>query len=213
MNSSRLVILAVVAIGIGIVAATQTCRERSPTKAEPDSVAKAEPAGGGVASRPADTPMDLRERDRLQEDEARSDPAVAPVSTTPEPTPEPSPPTDDRDRSAPTEQPTVEGPPGSPTVEAAIAAAKDAAQDEVAKVRGEMRSKCWNTVDRGGISGAKLGFSLSFDSEGKVLASAVQQQRDSYITGLDTCLAPFAHSIAVPAPGEPVSVEVELELP
>ena len=84
---------------------------------------------------------------------------------------------------------------------------------EVAKVRSEMRSKCWNTVDRGGISEAKLGFSLSFDSGGKVVASAVQQQRDSYITGLDTCLAPFAHAIAVPAPGEPVSVEVELELP
>ena len=213
MNSSRLAILAVVAIGIGIVAATQTCRERSPTKTEP--VAKSEPAGGGVAPRAADTPMDLRERDRLQEDEARNDPPVAPVPTTPEPAPElePSPPTDDRDRTAPTEQPTVEGPPGSPTVEAAMAAAKDAAQDEVAKARSEMRSKCWNTVDRGGISEAKLGFSLSFDSGGKVVASAVQQQRDSYITGLDTCLAPFAHAIAVPAPGEPVSVEVELELP
>jgi hypothetical protein len=214
MNSSRLAILAVVAVGIGIVAATQTCRERPPTDAKTEPVATAEPAGG-VAPRAADTPMDLRERDRQQDDEARNERSAVPGATTPEAAPElePTPPTDDRDRTAPIEQPTVVGPPGSPTVEAAMAAAKAAAQDEVAKVRGEMRSKCWNTVDRGGISEAKLGFSLSFDAEGKVLASAVQQQRDSYITGLDTCLGPFAHAIAVPAPGEPVSIEVEVELP
>jgi len=214
MNSSRLAILAVVALGIAILAATQTCRDRPPAD-ESGPVAKAEPKSG-VASRPADTPMDLRERDRLQENEARNEPLpVAPVPTTPEavPAPEPTPSVDDRDRTTPTEPPTVVGPPGSPTIEAAMTAAKAAAQDEVAKVRSEMRNKCWNTVDRGAISEAKLGFSVSFDAEGKVLASAVQQGRDSYIPGLDACLAPFAHALSVPAPGESVSVEVDVELP
>jgi hypothetical protein len=209
MKSSRLAILAVLAIGIAIVAATQTCREREPA-ATAQSDTKVDPAG--VSPR-ADTPMDLRERDRLREDQ----PTAAGVIATPDaPTgaeaAEPAP-VDPRRLEPPAEQPTVEGPPASPTVEAAMAAAKTAAQDEVAKVRGEMRRKCWDGAERGGVGSAKLGFSVSFNAEGQVIASAVQQGRDSYVPGLDTCLGPFAHALEIPAPGETVSVEVELELP
>jgi hypothetical protein len=212
MNTSRLAILAVLAVGIAIVAATQTCRERPSADATAPRDAKEAPAG--VAARPSDTPLDLRERDRLRED-AAVEPAGEPP--TPEPTPiapEPLPPREDPQANA---EPVVAlGPPASPTIEAAMAAAKTAARAEVAKVRSEMRSKCWNGLDRGGKGegGVQLGFSLGFDAEGHVIASAVQQHsRDDYIPGLDTCLAPFAHAIEVPAPGEPVSIEVELELP
>jgi hypothetical protein len=33
------------------------------------------------------------------------------------------------------------------------------------------------------------------------------------VEGLEQCLAPFAHAIEVPAPGESLSVDVEFELP
>jgi hypothetical protein len=212
MNTSRLAILAVLAVGIAIVAATQTCRERPSADTTAPRDAKEAPAAG-VAARSADTPIDLRERDRLREDAAVEPAGVPP---TPEPiAPEPPPPP--REDSPADAEPVVAlGPPASPTIEAAMAAAKTAARAEVAKVRSEMRSKCWNGLDRGGKGegGVQLGFSLGFDAEGHVISSAVQQHsRDDYIPGLDTCLAPFAHAIEVPAPGEPVSIEVELELP
>jgi hypothetical protein len=211
MKSSRLAILAILAVGIAIAAATQTCRERQPAATTAESDPKVDP--GGVAPRAADTPMDLRERDRLSEDQAAPAGAIAtpdaPTGAEAQPPPRP------REDTQPAEPAVVEGPPASPTIEAAMAAAKTAAQDEVAKARSEMRHKCWDKIDRGGVGdgGVKLGFSVSFNAEGKAIASAVQQGRESYIEGLDRCLAPFAHAIEVPAPGESVSVEVEVELP
>lgn len=214
MNTSRLVILAGLAVGIAIIAATQTCRDRPPADATASRDAEGEAKAGGVAPRSTDSPVDLRDRDRAR-DEAGAAPTAAGVPSTPAVAPEPPPPPREGSQ-ADAEPVVVEGPPASPTVEAAMTAAKTAAQAEVAKVRSEMRSKCWNGIDRGGKGdgGVKLGFSLGFDAEGHVVTSAVQQHgRDDYIPGLDTCLAPFAHAIEVPAPGEPVSVEVDLELP
>lgn len=215
MNTSRLAILAVLAVGIAIVAATRTCRDRpsADATAQRDTEAKAGPAG--VSPRGADSPVDLRDRDRLRDDEVAAGTPPAGVAPTPEVAPEPPPPPRE-DPQAGAEPAAVEGPPASPTIEAAMTAARAAAQDEVAKVRSEMRSKCWSGLDRGGKGdgGVKLGFSLGFDAEGHVVASAVQQHgRDDHIPGLDTCLARFAHAIEVPAPGEPVSVEVDVELP
>jgi hypothetical protein len=163
-----------------------------------------------VGTRSADTPFDLRERQRNGEPEPEPEPAL------PDPLAEAAPaPVDDPERMLPTNEPppTVVGPPASPTIEASMAAAKAAAEDAVAEVRRDMRRKCWDTIDRGGIDEAKLAFSLGFDAEGRVIASAVQQGREGYIQGLDTCLAPFAHALEVPAPGEPVSVDVSFELP
>jgi hypothetical protein len=214
MNTSRLAILAGLAVAIAIVAATQTCSDRSSTPNEP--VAKAAPKSG-VSPRATDTPIDLRERDRLREDDPTA-PATPPtgVPATPDATAEVPPPLPERkDPGPPAEQPIVVGPPPSPTIEAAALAAKAAAQDEVAKVRGDMRRKCWDGFDRGGKggSGVTLTFSLGFDAEGHVLASSVQQTRDDYIQGLETCLGPFAHAIEVPAPGESLSVDVEVDFP
>lgn len=214
MNNSRLAILAGLAVAIAIIAATQTCRDRSPAPAPDEPIAKAEPKAG-VAPRAADTPIDLRERDRLREDDPTA-PATPPAGgpASPDPTADALPPPERKDPEPNAEPPIVVGPPPSPTIEAATLAAKAAAQDEVAKVRGEMRRKCWDGIDRGGKSDAQLAFSLSFDAEGHVLASAVNQtSRENYVPGLETCLAPFAHAIEVPAPGESLSVEVDLELP
>jgi len=210
MNNPRLAILAVVAVGIAIVAATQTCRDRPPAEATAARDDEVNPAKK-VAPRATDTPMDLRERDRLREDAV--DPAGVAVTPAEAPAPAPQPVDPERQAQEPTEPAVAEPIPASPTVEAAITATLAAAQDEVAKVRSEMRSKCWSGASRGGIDSAKLAFSLSYDAEGNVLASAVQQSRESYVDGLDRCLAPFAHALTVPAPGEPVSVEVEVELP
>jgi hypothetical protein len=210
MHRSRLVILAVVAIGIAVVAATQTCRERPPA-AETPALATA-PAPTGVAPRATHDAIDLRERDRLREDEPpapASLPAVPAAAGEAEAAPPPEREAPDPDEPPPAAEPI----PASPTVEAAMAGARAAAETAVAKVHGTLRAECWDGIDRGGIAQAKLAFSLGFDAEGKVVASAVQQARDTYIDGLDRCLAPFAHAIAVPAPGEPVSVEVELTLP
>lgn len=211
MNTSRLAIAAGLAVVIAIIAATQTCRDRSPAAVADEPVAKAEPKGG-VGPRATDTPIDLRERDRLRDNEAAT---PAGVISTPETVdavvPEPPPPPRE-DPQAGAEPPTAVGPPPSPTVEAAMTAAKAAAQDEVAKIRSEMRRKCWDGSKGGG--GVPLSFSLGFDADGHVIASAVNQQsRENYVPGLETCLAPFAHAIEVPAPGEPVSVQVDLELP
>lgn len=213
MNRSRLAILSVVAIGIAIVAATQTCRERPPAETTAASDAKAA-SSSGVAPRATDTPMDLRERERLRQE--GTEPAG--VAATPEAAPAPTPPVEGEPRreepTEPAEAPPL--PPASPTIEASMAAAKAAAQDEVAKIHGEMKKKCWDDFDRGGVGdgGIKVSFSLGYDAEGRVLASAVQQtDRASYIQGLETCLAPFAHGLTVPSIGEPVSVEVEVELP
>lgn len=210
MNTTRLAIAAGLAVAIAIIAATQTCRDRSPAEAN-EPVAKVEPKGG-VGPRAADPPLDFRERDRLRDDEAATPAGVISAPETadravPEPPPRPL-----EDPQAEAEPTIVVGPPPSPTAEAAMAAAKAAAQDEVAKVRREMRRKCWDGSK--GDGGVPLSFSLSFDAEGHMLTSAVHQEsRENYVPGLETCLAPFAHSIEVPAPGEPVSVQVDLELP
>lgn len=215
MNTSRLAILGGLAVALAILAATQTCRER-PSEADPP-VAKAEPKGG-VGSRASDTPMDLRERDRLR-DEA-TDPAG--VVATPEPAPEPAPADSalllkqQRAAAEPAEPAVLVGPPPSPTIEASLLAAKTAAKAEIAKIHGEMRRKCWDELDRGGKGdgGVKVSFSLSIDAQGHMLASAVNQQsRENYIMGLESCLAPFAHGLEISGPGESVSIEVDVELP
>lgn len=215
MNTSRLAILAGLAVAIAIVAGTETCRDRSPaSSSDAEPVTKAA-AKSGVSPRSADTPMDLRERDRLREDDPAA-PATAPTAEPAAPdAPVEAPPREPKDSGPPAEQPIVVGPPPSPTIEAAALAAKAAAQDEVAKIRSEMRRKCWDGFDRGGQggSGVTLTFSLGFGPEGQVLASSVQQTRENYIQGLETCLGPFAHAIEVPAPGESLSVDVEVELP
>lgn len=210
MNTSRLAILGVIAIVAAIVAATQTCRDRPPAAETATRDTKANPTPTGVSPRAADTPVDLRERDRVREDEPAA-PPTAPTAPA-DAVAQPDPPVDPA-RQEPSEPPSAPAVPASPTIEGAMAAAKTAAEGEVAKVRTEMRRACGDALDRGGGGSVKLGFSLSFDAEGKVLASAVQQGRETYIDGLDRCLAPFAHAIAVPAPGEPVSVEVDVELP
>jgi hypothetical protein len=210
MNKPRLIILAVATIVVALAFYVVVDRDPAPPS-EPTAEASP-PTTVGVAPRASDSPFDLRDRDRSNA--AAGDSAAPEGTPTPEAEPAPEAPAPEDRRSAePGEPATVVGPPASPTIEANMAAAKAAADDAIAEVRGDMRRKCWDKVDRGGVGNAQLGFSLSFDPEGHVVASAVQQGREGYIQGLDTCLAPFAHAIEVPALGESVSVEVTFELP
>lgn len=215
MNTSRLAIFGGLAVAIAIIAATQTCRDR-PSGAPSEPVAEAEPKG--VSPRASDAPMDLRERDRLRDEAttpagvvATPEPAPAPPVVAPEP-----PPVSPKGEPVESEPVVVVGPPPSPTLEASMAAAKAAVKDEIAKIQGEMRSKCWDGFDRGGKGdgGVTLSFSLGIDAQGHVIASAVNQQsRENYIMGLESCLAPFAHGIEITGPGESVSIEVDVEMP
>jgi hypothetical protein len=207
MNQPRLIILAVIAaVAVALAAYVASDHEPATPAADPAAKASAQ-AAPGVAPRGSDTPFELRERERLNA--AADDPSAAAVAPAPAAAASP----EKREHVESEEPLTVVSPPASPTIEASMAAAKAAAEDAVAEVRSDMRRKCWDTVDRGGIGEAELGFSLTFDAEGRVIASAVQQGREGYIQGLDTCLGPFAHALAVPAPGEPVSVDVTFELP
>ncbi len=203
--------ISVLAILLAAGVAFYIARDPAPEEAATGPGTKTAVADG-VGRRASDTPFDLRDRDRLSED---ADAPAAPAEAEASPTAE-APPSRDRESMEPSGPPaSVEGPPGSPTIEAAITATQAAAQEAVAGVHREMRTKCWDTLDRGGVGadGVELGFSLGFDAEGHVITSAVQQGREGYIQGLDVCLGPIAHAIEVPAPGEPVSVTVSFTLP
>lgn len=211
MNTPRLFILVSIAALAVALAVYVAADSKTPASTEP-APQRSNVAADGVGRRATDTPFDLRERDRLAQETPAPPPQPAsdpPAATAPAPV--------DPERLAAPEgpPPTAVGPPGSPTIEAAIAAATAAAQEEVASIRSELRRKCWDSIDRGGVGddGVEIVFSLGFDAEGHVITSAVQQSRETYIQGLDTCLGPFAHGLEVPAPGEPVSISVALTLP
>jgi hypothetical protein len=168
---------------LGIVARDRRRELEPPRPAAPAS----EPARA-----PARAQADLEEaeRERLRA-EAQAEPPVLPPA---EPS-EPAPPPEDPDP--------------------ATAAARVAANEAVDAIRGEMAKACWDTLDKpaSASAGAKLGFSLSYDAEGKVVASSVVQERDKYVEGLDRCLAPFAQKLEVPAPEQAVSLDLAFELP
>ncbi len=80
------------------------------------------------------------------------------------------------------------------------------------RAHGTMRRECWEPlVDR--PNGATIEFSLSYDADGNVIASAVQQTREHYSEALGTCLANHATGLKIEAPGEPVSLSVPVALP
>lgn len=219
MASIRLAALGALAGAALLGAFVLLDRERPPAaEAGPAPEPKAA-SRGGVSPRATDSPRDLRERQAQRDgDPGGPPPADAPAEPTPtepapaEVAPAPEAPRDDPNAGEP--PPAAPPLPASPTREAAMTAAKAAAEGEVAKLRAQMRRECGDAIAAAGVGDrVTLGFSLGFDAEGKVIASAVQQGRDTYVAGLERCLGPFAHGIEVPAPGEPVSVEVELELP
>jgi hypothetical protein len=201
------VLLGVAAVGWALVS-TCGARERGEGSTTPRAAARARQDSSEPG--PVESPFAVRDRARQQAD----------GDATAEPEPEPEPAVarepDPRRLDAPEEPPEPAiAPAPAPGFAAATAAAIEAAERAVADTRDEMKASCWDGRERGGVGdeGVTIGFSITFDARGQAIASSVQQDRDAWIDGLDRCLAPFAHAIEVPAPGESVSVDVELSLP
>lgn len=175
-----------------------------PTTPRPDAAPTAAKASN------ASRPNPFEERDRTPDDEDASERPTAPVQALAG-VPTPAAPERREDPEAPpAAAPPL--PPPSPTVEVAMVQANVAAKAAVDKAQPKLRRECWDTLANR-PDAAQVEFSLSYDADGNVIASAVQQGRENYNAELGTCLGKQATALKIEAPGEPVSLNVAVDFP
>jgi hypothetical protein len=112
----------------------------------------------------------------------------------------------------------IDPPPPSTTPRKApvdTARAKQAVAAAIAKHRPMILERCWGPAAAKDKDPPRVRwtFNFSFDAEGKQIGRGVTEYREAFRPDVTRCLQAELPVIEIPAPGESVLLEVDLELP
>lgn len=195
--------------GLVIYMSSRTGTREQPPAQPQAAVARAEPTG----VRPADYDPAIRTLPDRDDDEPPAPPVLPAIQPVVEPPP------DDPGRGGPPPEP----PPPvvlsdeEKAAQDALFALREAVADDVRrqldKQSNALRRACWKPELTGGASSGTFGVNASFDASGALLAYGISDSRDGAPAGVGACLRQQALALAPQAPGQPVSVDVQLRLP